>query len=119
MKATGKRAMERECVSGSTLSQCFSTMSRTNRVTDAKPLLLRRWYPETCTWGELTLQVPELGVMYAQGERKPLPKPPETVSVSRIGACYVASVGRVRAVSGCPLVALADACEWARVLAFG
>lgn len=54
-----------------------------------------------------------------QGERKPLPKHPETVSVSRIGSVFIASVGRVRAVNGCPLVALAEACEWSRVLAFG
>jgi hypothetical protein len=110
-----ERANGSECVSGPTTPQCFSGVSRPKRASGAKPELLRRWYPATCEWGELVMQVPEPGVMYAQGERKPVPKPPQTVSVSRIGACYVASVGRVRVAGACPLGALALACEWAMV----
>lgn len=90
-------------------------MPRPKRASGAKPELLRRWYPATCEWGELTMQVPEPGVVYARGERKPLPKPSQSVSVSRIGRVYIASVGRVRVAGSCPLRALAEACEWARV----
>lgn len=115
MKATGERAGVSECVSGPTTRQWFSVMSRSKRAPVAKPELLRRWYPATCEWGELVMQVPEPGVVYAQGERKPLPKPPQTVSVFRIGSVFIASVGRVRVAGACPLRALADACEWSRV----
>lgn len=96
LKATDERAGESECVSGPTLSQCFSLMSLDAAcVTTTDRSSVRRRMP--------------------QGERKPLTNDPETVNVFRIGSVFIASVGRVRVAGGCPLRSLADACEWARL----
>ena len=100
MKATDERAMVGECVSEPTLPQCFSGVS------------------QDAIWGVATDRVPVPWVLpcrMPQGERKPPTNDPETVSVSRVGTCYVASIGRVRVAGACPLRALADACEWSRV----
>ena len=91
-----------ECVSESTPHQCFSP---------------------SIQWGVAASPIPVPWVLpcpdprrVSQDERKPVTNDSETVGVSRVGACYVASVGRVRVAGACPLGALAQACEWAGVL---
>ena len=96
MKATDERANVSECVSGPTTRQCFSPMSQDAAfVTTTDRSSVRRKMPHN--------------------ERKRTTNDPACVSVSRIGRVYVASVGRVRVAGACPLLAMADACEWARV----
>jgi hypothetical protein len=116
MRATGERVMVGECVSESTSHQCFST---TDQTTLSQCFSLTS---QDAIWGVAADRVPVPWVLpcrMPESERKPLPKHPESVGVVQVGACYVASVGRVRVAGACPLVALAQACEWSRVLAFG
>ncbi len=91
-----------ECVSEPTPSQCFSP---------------------SIQWGVAASPIPVPWVLpcpdprsVPRGERKPVTNDSETVSVSRVGRGYVASVGRVRVAGACPLASLALACEWAGVL---
>ena len=90
------------------------------RVSESTP---HQCFSPSIQWGVAASPIPVPWVLpcpdprgVSQGERKPLPKHPDTVSVSRVGACYVASVGRVRVAGACPLASLALACEWAGVL---
>ena len=100
MRETGVGAGE--CVSEPTLPQCFSP---------------------SIQWGVAASPIPVPWVLpcpdprsVPRGERKPVTNDPDTVSVSRVGARYVASVGRVQVAGACPLASLALACEWASVL---
>lgn len=92
MKATDERAGESECVSGPTTRQCFSGVSQLGHARARQRAQLERVHRLERTTND-----------------------PACMSVSRVGRVYVASVGRVRVASGCPLRALADACEWARL----
>ena len=92
MKVTGERANGSECVSEPTTPQWFSGVSQLGHARARQRVHLERVHRLERTWNDL-----------------------ERVSVSRVGACYVASVGRVRVAGACPLGVLALACEWAMV----
>ena len=100
-----------ECVSEPTLHQCFSPSVRSSCVCRS-----------SIVWG--LLQGVDAGVCgvcgrwvgVSHGERKASTNDSESVSVSRVGGVYVASVGRVRVAGACPLLSLAQACEWASAL---
>lgn len=92
MKATDERANGSECVSEPTTPQWFSGVSQLGHARARQRVHLERVHRLERTWNDL-----------------------ERVSVSRVGACYVASVGRVRVAGACPLGVLALACEWAMV----
>lgn len=106
-KATDERAMVSDDVSGPTTRQCFSLVSQSRFYDDTNdpPLVYDdRGNMTTAQYLELV-----------RGVRKPTTNDPETVDVRQVGACYIASVGRVRVAGACPLGALALACEWAMV----
>jgi len=107
MKVTGERAMVSDDASEPTLSQWFSLVSQSRLYDDTNdpPLVYDdRGNMTTAQYLELV-----------RGVRKPTTNDPETVDVRQVGACYIASVGRVRVAGACPLGALALACEWAMV----
>lgn len=128
MKATDERAGVSECESASTSPQCFSPMSQTSM----SPVMRRMMENASCPYCRdmgydamyglfLDGACGVCGGWYTMGHRMPpraFPAPtndPDAMGVVRVGRGYVASVGRVRVASACPLRALADACEWSRL----
>ncbi len=114
-----------ECVSESTLHQCFSRTNdeaRTEACEGGKGAACELADGVECEAGAVGGRrdaVQQHASAQAGGRNASAGRggaSRDCLNVSRVGRGYVASVGRVRVAGACPLGALALACEWAGVL---